>query len=58
MLVTRGVNTGKIGRINNISEATFTLSKRINLTIDKKKFEMPADLVIVIGKEKPVVKIQ
>ena len=58
VLVTRGVNTGKIGRINNISEATFTLSKRINLTIDKKKFEMPAELVIVIGKEKPVVKIQ
>ena len=58
VLVTRGVNTGKIGRINNITEATFTLSKRINLTIDKKKFEMPADLVIVIGKEKPVVKIQ
>jgi ribosomal protein S4E len=34
------------------------LSKRINLTIDKKKFEMPADLVIVIGKEKPVIKIR
>ena len=58
VLVTRGVNTGKIGRINNITEATFTLSKRINLTIDKKKFEMPADLVIVIGKEKPVIQIR
>ena len=58
VIVTKGVNTGQIGHINNINEATFTLSKRINLTIDKKKFEMPADLVIVIGKEKPVIQIK
>ena len=58
VIVTRGVNTGQIGHINNINEATFTLSKRINLTIDKKKFEMPTDLVIVIGKEKPVIQIR
>ena len=58
VMVTKGANTGQIGHINNINEATFTLSKRINLTIDKKKFEMPADLVIVIGKEKPVIQIR
>ena len=58
VIITKGVNTGQIGHINNINEATFTLSKRINLTIDKKKFEMPADLVIVIGKEKPVIQIR
>ena len=58
VIVTKGVNTGKVGHINNINEATFTLSKRINLTIDKKKFEIPADLVIVIGKEKPVIQIR
>ena len=58
VIVTKGVNTGQIGHINNINEATFTLSKRINLTIDKKKFEMPADLVIAVGKEKPVIQIR
>ena len=58
VMVTKGANTGQIGHINNINEATFTLSKRINLTIDKKKFEMPSDLVIVIGKEKPVIQIR
>ena len=58
VIVTRGINTGQIGHINNINKATFTLSKRINLTIDKKKFEMPADLVIAIGKEKPVIQIR
>ena len=58
VIVTRGANTGQIGHLNNINEATFTLPKRINLTVDKKKFEMPSDLVIVIGKEKPVIQIR
>ena len=58
VIITKGANTGQIGHINNISEATFTLSKRINLTIDKKKFEMPADIVFVIGKESPVTQIR
>ena len=58
VIVTRGVNTGQIGKINNINEATFTLPKRINLTVDKKKFEMPSDLVIAIGKEKPVIQVR
>ena len=58
VIVTRGANTGQIGHINNINEATFTLPKRINLTVDKKKFEMPSDLVIVIVKEKPVIQIR
>ena len=58
IIVTKGANTGQIGRINNVNDGTFTLPKRINLTIDKKKFEMPADLVIAIGKEKPVIQIR
>ena len=58
VIVTRGINTGQVGHVNSINKATFTLSKRINLTIDKKKFEMPTDLVIAIGKEKPVIQIR
>ena len=58
VIVTRGVNTGQIGRLNNVNEGTFTLPKRINLTVDKKKFEMPSDLVIAIGKEKPVIQVR
>ena len=58
VIVTRGINTGQVGHVNSINKATFTLSKRINLTIDKKKFEMPADLVIAVGKKKPVIQIK
>ena len=58
VIVTRGANTGQIGHLNNINEATFTLPKRNNLTVEKKKFEMPSDLVIAIGKEKPVIQVR
>ena len=58
VIVTRGINTGKVGHVSSINKATFTLSKRINLTVDKKKFEMPSDLVIAIGKEKPVIQVR
>ena len=58
VIITGGINTGQIGHLNNINEATFTLPKRINLTVDKKKFEMPSDLVIAIGKEKPVIQVR
>ena len=58
VIVTRGINTGQVGHVNSVNKATFTLPKRINLTVDKKKFEMPSDLVIAIGKEKPVIQIR
>ena len=58
VMVTRGINTGQVGLVNSVNKATFTLSKRINLTMNKKKFEMPVELVIAVGKEKPVIQIR
>jgi small subunit ribosomal protein S4e len=58
VMVTKGVNTGQTGLVTDVSKSTFTLPKRIKLTIDKKEFEIPTDLVIVIGKETPVIQIR
>ena len=58
VMVTKGVNTGQTGLVSDVNKATFTLPKRIKLTIDKKEFEIPTDLVIVIGKETPVIQIR
>jgi len=57
VIVTRGINTGRIGLINEIKEGTFTLPKRINLLIDDKTIEIPANITMVVGKEKPVIQI-
>ena len=57
VIVTRGINTGRIGLINEIKQGTFTLPKRISLIIDDKTIEIPANITMVVGKEKPVIQI-
>jgi small subunit ribosomal protein S4e len=39
-------------------DGTFSLPKRIELTVNDKKIEIPADIIMVIGKEKPVIKVR
>ena len=58
VIVTRGTNAGRIGTINEIKQGTFTLPKRINLLIDDKMIEIPADITMVVGKEKPLIQIR
>jgi len=57
-LVTRGVNAGEIGKIETIEEGTFILPKRILLSLGERKIEIPSDVVMVIGKEEPVIQIK
>lgn len=57
VIVTRGTNVGRIGLINEIKQGTFTLPKRISLIIDDKTIEIPANITMVVGKEKPVIQI-
>ena len=58
IIVTNGINTGRIGLINEIKEGTFTLPKRINLLMDDKTIEIPANITMVVGKEKPLIQIR
>ena len=57
IIVTNGINTGRIGLINEIKEGTFTLPKRISLLMDNKMIEIPANITMVVGKEKSVIQI-
>jgi len=58
VIVTRGINAGRIGLINEIKQGTFTLPKRISLLIDDKTIEIPANITMVVGKEKSVIQIR
>ena len=58
VLVIRGVNSGKIGKIETIIDGTFILPKRILLSLEERKIEIPSDIVIVIGKKEPVIQIK
>jgi len=57
VIVTSGINAGRIGLINEIKQGTFTLPKRISLLIDDKTIEIPANITMIVGKEKPAIQI-
>ena len=58
VIITRGINAGRIGTINEIKQGTFTLPKRISLLIDDKTIEIPANITMAVGKEKSVIQIR
>ena len=58
VVITRGTNAGRIGTINEIKAGTFTLPRRISLLIDDNTVEIPANITMVIGKEKPIIQIK
>lgn len=57
-LVTRGINSGQIGKIETIEDGTFILPKRVILSLGDRKIEIPADIIMPIGKEEPVIQIK
>ncbi len=57
-LVTRGINAGQIGKIENVEEGTFILPKRVILSLGDRKIEIPADIIMPIGKEEPVIQLK
>ena len=58
VIIIKGTNAGRIGTINEIKEGTFTLPKRIILLIDDNTVEIPAEITMTIGKEKPMIQIE
>ncbi len=58
VLITKGVNAGKTGTINEIKEGTFILPKRVEIKLEDRQIEIQASLVIPIGKDKPVIGVE
>jgi small subunit ribosomal protein S4e len=58
VIVTSGVNVGNMGKIAEIKEGTFVLPRRALVDIGNRQIEIPADLVMAVGKDKPVIQIQ
>jgi len=57
-LVTRGINAGRTGTIEAIEPGTFILPKRVLLALEERKIEIPADIIMPIGRDKPVIAIR
>ena len=54
-LIVRGANVGKIGTITEIKEGTFVLPKRVIFKLEDREIEIPAGMIMPIGKDKAVI---
>lgn len=58
ILIIRGTNAGKTGTVEEIKNGTFLLPKQVTINLGNNKIEIPLDIVMVIGKDKPVLTIE
>ena len=58
VIITQGVNAGQIGSIEDIKEGTFMLPKRVLVALGERKIEIPTTLVMLVGKDNPVIQIR
>mgnify|MGYP003311677156 CR=1 FL=1 len=58
VLIIKGINAGKIGKVNEVKEGTFVLPKRVEIKLDDRQIEIQANLVMPIGKDKPVIGVE
>ena len=54
-LIVSGANAGKIGSITEVKEGTFVLPKRVSFKLEDREIEIPAEMVMPVGKDKPVI---
>ena len=57
-IVTRGVNAGQVGTVEKIEEGTFSLPRRVLLALGERKIEIPTEMVMVVGKDKPIIQVR
>lgn len=58
VIVTSGINAGHIGKVDEIKEGTFVLPRRALVNIGERQIEIPVDVVMAVGKDKPVIQIE
>jgi small subunit ribosomal protein S4e len=56
-LIITGENAGRTGKIEDIREGVFSLPTRALVTFDERSVELPVDMVMVVGQDKPVIKV-
>ena len=57
VLVTRGENAGNIGKVEDIKDGIFSLPKRVLISLSDRSVELPVELVMAIGDERPIIKV-
>jgi small subunit ribosomal protein S4e len=56
-LIISGENAGKIGKVDDLREGLFSLPTRALVSIEDRSVELPVEMVMAIGSDKPVIKV-
>jgi small subunit ribosomal protein S4e len=56
-LIISGENAGHIGRIDDIKDGIFSLPKRALVSFEQRSVELPVEMVMVVGSDGPVMKV-
>lgn len=57
-IVTQGINAGQVGTVEKIEAGTFSLPRRVLLALGERKIEIPTEMVMAVGKDKPVIQVR
>jgi small subunit ribosomal protein S4e len=57
VIVTRGENAGNIGKVEEIKTGSFSLPKRVLVSMGEKTVELPVDLVMAIGVDSSLIQV-
>src|SRR5918994_3367400 len=56
-LIITGENAGAVGKIEDIQDGVFSLPKRALVSFDDNSVELPVELVMFVGRDRPVIKV-
>jgi small subunit ribosomal protein S4e len=56
-LIITGENAGSVGKIEDIQDGVFSLPKRALISFDDKSVELPVEMVMAVGSDRPVIRV-
>ena len=57
VLVTSGENAGGVGKVEDIRDGVFSLPKRALVSFAERSVELPVGIIMTIGSERPIIKV-
>jgi small subunit ribosomal protein S4e len=56
-LIITGENAGSVGKIEDIQDGVFSLPQRALISFDDKSVELPVEMVMAVGSDRPVIRV-
>ena len=57
VIVIKGVNAGQVGTVEKTEQGTYSLPKRVLLALGERKIEIPTEMIMAVGKDKPIIEV-